>query len=330
MTAPILTVVIPTYNRPEHLKTLVDLLLPQRDERWRLLIVDNHSNVPVGDIVPDDVEVSRNPVNIGPAGNYPRCFEMMNTEWVWMIGDDDLVDSDAVDHVLSMVRRYPDAAIINFGAHGLTDGRGAPIVCSGFDAFLANTDSLTKALWMSGNVYRRSAYWPYVDVAYRYANTCSSHFVLLMMVLLKGGMFVQLPRAVCRPSDNVPINDHSELITTVMGLADVPMTTRQRRKFAGLMQQEFVKFTRDVAQCAFHFEYREGRNELLYKYSTRWTRWSIARGSFALFFAAMIGRLLLGSRLGRKLIRGAIQVKEVVTGRPTTRRPHVPTMTGQS
>ena len=330
MMIPLLTVVIPTYNRPEHLKTLVDLLLPQRDLRWKLLIVDNHSTTPVRNIVPSDVEVFRNPVNIGPAGNYPRCFEMMTTEWVWMIGDDDLVDPDAVDRVLSMIALYPDAAIVNFGAHGETDGRAAAIVCTGFDGFLTNTDSVTKALWMSGNVYRRSAYWPYIDVAYRYANTCSSHFVLLMMALLKGGVYVQLPRAVCRPSDNVPVNDHSELITTVMGLADVPMTRQQQRKFAALMQREFVKFTRDVAQCAFHFEHREGREELLYKYSTRWTRWSIARGSLPLFLAAMVGRLFLGSWLGRKLIRGAVQVKEVVTGRPTTRRPHVPPVTAQN
>ncbi len=321
---PLLTIVIPTFNRPDHLQNLVALLLPQRDPRWKLVIVDNHSPIPVRDLVPADVTVLRNPVNILSAGNFPRCFEIMDTDWVWMIGDDDLVDADAIDHVLEMIGRYPEAAIINFGAHGHTDDRKEALVCQGFDGFLAGTDSITKAVWMSGNVYSRRHYWPHVGMAYLYANTSSGHFVLLMMVLLKGGTFVQLPRAVCRQSENTPENNHGELIGVVMALADIPMTKTQRHEFTRLLQKEFTNFSRDLVQCAFQMENLEARDDTLFMYTTRWARWSIARGSVLMFLTAFGGRLMLKYKLGRMLIRAAVRLKEVSTGRLTIRRPYVP------
>ncbi len=327
MTAPILTVVIPTFDRPDHLRNLVELLLPQRDARWKLVILDNHSPTPVRDLVPADVQVIRHPANIGAAGNLPRCFEVMDTDWVWMIGDDDLVDDDAIDHVLAMIAKYPDAAILNFGGHGLTDSRKEPQRFEGFDAFLAGTDSMTKALWMSSNVYSRRHYWPFIGLAYRFANTACGHFVLLMMALLNGGVFMQLPRAVCRPADLIgsgTSGNHGEYMVTVMGLVDLPLNPRQRKEFARLMQLDFLKFSRDVMQCAYHLEHKEARDEIFYAYTTRWTHWSIARRSPGLYFSAMFFRVALGTALGRALIRGAVGAKERITGRPTIRHPYVP------
>ena len=48
-----LTVAIPTYNRNATLKATLEHLLPQWNERCKLLILDNHSDVPVEETLRD-------------------------------------------------------------------------------------------------------------------------------------------------------------------------------------------------------------------------------------------------------------------------------------
>ena len=326
MSTPILTVVIPTYNRPQHLKNLVQLLLPQRTPRWKLLIVDNHSPTPVRDLVPSDVEVIRNPTNIGSAGNFPRCFEMMATDWVWMIGDDDLVDADAIEHVLAMVNQYPDAAILNFGRHGQSSGRKETLIFHGFSEFLTGSDSITETIWMSANVYSRRHYWPYLGLAYRFANTSSGHYVLLMLALIRGGSFVQLPRAVCRQAvEGVDGGgNHGEFYSTLMALADLPMSREQRHVFARRMQREGLKLSRDVLHCAYQLMHPECRDEILYLFFERWVHWAVVRGSIGLFLIAAIVRLMLGFAPGRMIIRTLARLVVGITGKHVVPRPHVP------
>lgn len=111
MSNPVLTIAIPTYNRPKQLEHTLRVILPQlvRDERVCLLILDNHSEVPASEVlnslgaaVPSDrIRVVRNRVNIGGNANIMRCFEFCETQWLWVLGDDDAPSSDAVKTILN-------------------------------------------------------------------------------------------------------------------------------------------------------------------------------------------------------------------------------------
>lgn len=313
-----LTVVIPTYGRPEDIKNLVDTLLPQRNERWTLLIVDNCSPVPIRDLVPADVEVVRNVVNIGASGNFPRCFEMAKTDWVWMIGDDDLVDPGGVERVLRAISEHPDAAVINFGARGHTDGRDRPQIFHGFDEFLRGCDSISYSIWMSGNIYARKHYWPYLHMAYWFANTHCGHYVLLLFALMAGGTFVQLPATACRQSaeswDNT--GDSGELIAGVSALAELPMTKQQRGLFCYRLREKFVNLPVDAIMCSYQWLDTDDRDELLYLFANRWTRFALAQGSLLFSGYVMCFRLLLGCAAGRSLLRNTARIRTQLTGKP--------------
>jgi glycosyltransferase involved in cell wall biosynthesis len=326
MPEPVLTVIIPTYDRPQYVQQLVGQLLQQRDSRWKLIVLDNHSPTPVRDLVPADVDVVRNPVNIGAAGNFPRAFELATTEWVWLIGDDDIVDPDAIDHVLSKIAEYPDAAILNFGCHGTTDDRNGVSVFHSLDDFLKGSDGLITSLWLTANVYRRQAYWKYMGLAYRFADTNSAHYVLILLILIGGASYIQLPRAVCGQikENNITGGNHGELIASLMALADLPMTDRQRRLFAKRMSREYLKFSRDVTYYAYHLTEFSDREEMLYLFFSRWTYWGIVRSSPGLFLAAILCRFMLGYGWGRFLLRIPGMIKENVSGVPARRRKPVP------
>ncbi len=325
MSTPILTVVIPTYDRPQQLKNLLDTLLPQTNDRWKLLVVDNCSPKLVRDYVSAEVEVQRNPANIGVAGNLPHCFVQMDTDWVWMIGDDDLVDSDGIERVLAAIAEHPDAAILNFGSHDLVQKRSDVTIFRGFDEFVTKSASLVDSIWVSANVYSRKHYWPFMGLAYRFANSQSSHYVLLMMVLIAGGTYVQLPNPVCRQADNFAESaSHGELVYSLGALADLPLTTVQRRIFLSRLQRGYAELLRDIVQTVFHLDNREARDEILYLFRVRWALSSIGRRSLGLLAVATVARLLFSNGIGRYLIKSGVRLKEKVTGRPTYLRRYRP------
>jgi abequosyltransferase len=82
-----LTIAIPTYNRSEQIKATISLLLPQLTPECFLLIIDNHSDVPVSEslaallatLPQSQYSIVRNRVNIGGNANIVRCFELCDT-----------------------------------------------------------------------------------------------------------------------------------------------------------------------------------------------------------------------------------------------------------
>lgn len=119
---PILTIAIPTYNRPEQLRRCLEALVPQLNPECWLIIADNHSDVPVASFALEILEQSgwkgfdihRHPFNKGAHGNLYFCFESATTEWLWILGDDDVPAEDGIDKILSSVKRHPNTLAFAF------------------------------------------------------------------------------------------------------------------------------------------------------------------------------------------------------------------------
>jgi len=106
---PLLTIAIPTYNRPVQLRQTLEVVLKQIQgkSRVRLLVLDNHSEVPAAQILGElgvglneQVSIVRHTFNIGANANIMRSFELCETEWLWVLGDDDEPRSNAVQTIL--------------------------------------------------------------------------------------------------------------------------------------------------------------------------------------------------------------------------------------
>ncbi|GAA0542062.1 glycosyltransferase involved in cell wall biosynthesis [Rhizomicrobium palustre] len=313
----ILTILIPTYDRPDKVKALVNQLLPQRSGQWKLVIFDNHSPTPVRDLVPEDVEVVRHSANIGSGGNFPRCFEYAQTEWVWLIGDDDTIDPDGVQRALDAIAMYPDAAVINFGAPGFTDSRTTPVICHGMDEYLARCDSPTHMVWMSANIYARKHYLANLRYGYRFGNTMSCQYVLLLLALLDGKEVVLLPDVVTRPPAEAPpdAGNHGERVLSQVALLDLPFTARQRKAFAQMLHKSFAKLISDAIHTCYLVDSGIERSETLYLFSLRWSHMVIAERSFVVGAAALACRIMLGNKLGRFLLRSLAYAKGKLTGK---------------
>lgn len=108
---PLLTIAIPTYNRSNHLAQLLASLTPQleTESRVELLISDNASQ----DDTPAVVEsfqkkglrcrYLRNASNIGADANFLQCFEEAKGTYVWIFGDDDVLQPSGLRIALTLL-----------------------------------------------------------------------------------------------------------------------------------------------------------------------------------------------------------------------------------
>lgn len=112
--APTLTIAIPTYNRSKYLVRLLDSLRPQMEEARHqfsieLLISDNASTDDTPEVVEAFRHISvpyrtfRNETNLGADANILQCFSEAAGQYVWIIGDDDIVLPGALLAVLDLL-----------------------------------------------------------------------------------------------------------------------------------------------------------------------------------------------------------------------------------
>lgn len=116
---PILTISIPTYNRKNELKRCIDILLPQLSDQVNLLILDNDSNYNVFEIYDEIsenlkkfIKIKRNKNNVGGNSNIVKCFEETKSEWMWLVGDDDIPYENSVKIILKDISKIEEKIVL--------------------------------------------------------------------------------------------------------------------------------------------------------------------------------------------------------------------------
>jgi hypothetical protein len=238
MTAPLLTISIPTFDRNEILAQTVAALLPQLGPDVRLVIRDNASPQPVAQtlsVIPceSDVQVVRNPWNIGGNANILRCLETCETEWLWILGDDDLPDADAVVRILADVREA-DTSLIGVNYRSELYDRRRDLELRGAEDFLTRMDSLSNILFLSASILRAPALQRHLRLAYAYAYSNMPHVLALLLALGTEGrvkLSTQHIATWCEADagNSWSVVNASLAFPTVL---DLPLSQRQRRLLA--------------------------------------------------------------------------------------------------
>lgn len=210
----ILTITIPTYNRPEKVKITILRLIPQLNDNVFLRVLDNHSDVDIKSYVQNDispavankVEIIRHRVNIGADANFARCVELCETPYIWMVGDDDKVEANAVELILKEIELYKDVDLIgfNFSSNCCPVKRLSPVTISSIRELSYKLDSFGNWLFISTSVYKTKEYLKYVHMAGWGAYSMASQVVPAMMAISKNKIFVLSEKYIVT---NVPVED---------------------------------------------------------------------------------------------------------------------------
>jgi glycosyltransferase involved in cell wall biosynthesis len=125
-----LDIMMPFYGRFDHLKAAVNSVLVQRDPDWRLVVIDDvYPDLEPGQWVQsiDDDRVSyvRNEVNLRPSRNYNKAIGLAESEYLVMMGCDDVMLPGYVQRVHELLAGFPEADIVQPGVT-VIDEDGAP------------------------------------------------------------------------------------------------------------------------------------------------------------------------------------------------------------
>lgn len=127
---PLVTIGIPTYDRPAELARAVRSALAQSHRRIEVLISDDASPVPELATVlaalsaqDDRVRVVRQPHNLGHAGNYEWLLQAARGEYFMWLADDDWIEPFYVERCLAALRADPGAGLVCGLARYYHDGR---------------------------------------------------------------------------------------------------------------------------------------------------------------------------------------------------------------
>ncbi len=122
---PLVSIAVPTYNRAPLLRVMLEALLPQvaaAGDAVEVCLSDNASTDETPEVIRQaqalgPLRYSRNRENLGPICNVHRVAnEMARGQFVWVLGDDDLVRPGAVARVVEALQAHADldAFYVNF------------------------------------------------------------------------------------------------------------------------------------------------------------------------------------------------------------------------
>ena len=114
---PMISICVPTYNASRHIEQTIATVLYQDYENREIIIVDDASQDDTWDRLQKYSSVSgirlfRNRRNLGIGGNWNRCLELAEGEYVKYVHCDDVCYPDCVSTFAAEANRNPDAALL--------------------------------------------------------------------------------------------------------------------------------------------------------------------------------------------------------------------------
>jgi len=206
-----LQIFVPFWGDPDLLFETIDSVLAQRNPDWELTIIDDcypDESVPVRMSAYSDERISyvRNETNLGITENYREAIRRASSEYITILGCDDLIHPNYVDVITDAIRRHPAADVVQPGVkvideHGKTirpladrikksvlTPRGGETILTG-EAMAA---SLLRGDWL---------YWPSLTfrtetlrrIDFREGLPIIQDLALLVDIALDGGSLVYTP-----------------------------------------------------------------------------------------------------------------------------------------
>lgn len=125
--APVVSILIPSYNRPDFLKEALKSACEQTYANTEILIQDNASDFDVEALVSDfdDPRISfrRNKKNLGMARNWRVLALRSKGKYLAFLNDDDVWEKEYLSTLVEILQRRPNL-VLAFCDHWVTDASG--------------------------------------------------------------------------------------------------------------------------------------------------------------------------------------------------------------
>jgi len=125
-----LDIMMPFYGRFDHFREAVESVINQTSPDWRLTIIDDvYPDAAPGEwaksLNDDRITYIRNETNLRPSRNYNKAIGLTRTEFVQIMGCDDVMLPEYVARVHQLLADYPHADVVQPGV-SVIDENGQP------------------------------------------------------------------------------------------------------------------------------------------------------------------------------------------------------------
>lgn len=196
-----LSVIIPTYNRPDKLFKTLKRLYPQIVDGVTVTVIDNCSissceaycaklDSKIEDYInKGKIKFIRNNYNIGVSANLMRTFEICESEWMWLLADDDDIAENAVSFIMNeinLMRNERSIAFIKFSSRGCEAQKGGSFIKSlnsMIGTLATSSVYFNSFIFTSNGVYRVPHFASLIEIGYRSLYTYVPHLMMILYYL---------------------------------------------------------------------------------------------------------------------------------------------------
>jgi GT2 family glycosyltransferase len=130
---PLVSILIPTYNRPEYLEIAIKSALSQTYTNIEIIVCDDGDSLKTKEVVGryPTIKYFKNEVNLGHTKNYKKCFQLANGEFIAYLMDDDEFYPSKVETMVNIFLNNPSNNIsLVTSKRNLIDSKGNTLIDS--------------------------------------------------------------------------------------------------------------------------------------------------------------------------------------------------------
>ncbi|MDD4203316.1 MAG: glycosyltransferase [Candidatus Omnitrophica bacterium] len=114
---PLVSICVPTKDRPEYLRQSIKSILAQDLLNMEIIISDNASTIQTFNVVNEihdkRIKYSRNNKDLGLVGNLNRCIAMARGKYICIFHDDDIMLNENISKKVEMLESNPNVALVH-------------------------------------------------------------------------------------------------------------------------------------------------------------------------------------------------------------------------
>lgn len=119
-----ITAAIPSYNKEKYIGSCIKSILVNKQYVDKIILVDNCSSDKTFNIAKKfepDIQCYRNKKNLGMSGNWNRCIELCDTDWLMIIHADDELLPGAIECYIDFIKKYPSVGLIHANSYSMKE-----------------------------------------------------------------------------------------------------------------------------------------------------------------------------------------------------------------
>lgn len=297
-----LSIIIPTYNRNEILNFSVANLINQITVECEIIIIDNNSTKLVSETLGElakYVAIKRNAFNVGGNANIMECIKESNGKFTWILGDDDLIKSDAVRKILDAIKDFPKATFINFSKN-----RTQTHICYGCNSFIEKIENFADIHGIVHSIYKTDVIQSAIKFGYHYSYTTAPHVACLLASASEDFQYVLLPSILTEEVRQENIDQWS-LIDCAIGISNLVEIDNyfsfQTRKVLAEKISKAIALESIVQQLVIYANKDKRQAYSIYKQIVL-RRFPYSMGTSTRIRVLLYSFLILNPKLGIKLI----------------------------